>query len=531
LITNIVICSMFQVSFCIAFLILKVHSVDRIVPILHAHHYFHLIEDHGMGALELESMENVENKNLIPRPPSLLGFFREECREDFVSMGFLNAERDLPGRSSLFLGWYDVSAQYERTWWVKEFDIDLAAHLDVKECVELLFIPPGYNIFKNSPNIYKEWPSVPDSTIERWYLPKTSGSNKRKWSSMWMAWFRNILKIQVAILNTTPRPINAIVEKPGGGTEKSTINPGELVSFSSSAFRTITVDGNKWVIPYFEKSSPLLVVGASKKEKRFYNPTQASRRDKVLQGRDQFTSFTEASNVFIPPIIPRMTDSGFLLIDMPKLLHRKLLQFWEDYKHRKSIESFTDSYTIINWFHSDPKMVSLGLNARKKNDIATNEVKELVAMWARVPVDDLVLTSFYGMREYHAGNYLRNHVDRSSTHVLSVILQIDQIGVNASWPVEVIDLQGKRRRISMQPGQILFYESAKIIHGRPEVLVGEGFINAFCHYKPKEGWKYHSKNDAVWFGDEFLADAKLNRLRENLFRNRPSHHGSSFWSS
>lgn len=323
-------------------------------------------------------------------------------------------------------------------------------------------------------------------------------------------------------MNTKNEAISVVLDHPGtkAGSQKGTIKPGETAIYTTSALKIMTVAGEKYIIPYTERSSPLFVAGARSRGNLFYTLTEAERRDKVTKSRDQFTTFTESSNVFIPPVIPRLTDNGYFLIDMPKSLHRKMLDFWEDYKHKGRRETFADSYTIINWFHSDPNMVSLSLNSRRKNNIAIEEVKHLIAKWAKWPEEDLVLTSFYGMREYHSGNYLRNHVDRSSTHVLSVILQVAQIGVNASWPVEIIGYKGDRLRINMEAGQMLFYESAKVIHGRPEVLQGEGFINAFCHYKPKSGWNYHSKNDEVWNGDEFLADTKLRRLRDNLLRGR-----------
>merc|ERR1712113_659029 len=113
-----------------------------------------------------------------------------------------------------------------------------------------------------------------------------------------------------------------------------------------------------------------------------------------------------------------------------------------------------------------------------------DEIRHLVARWSGFEDEALELTSFYGIREYHEGAYLRNHIDRSSTHVLSVILQVEQLGMNATWPVEVITFNGKRRRIDMKAGQMLFYESAKLTHGRPEALKGALFVNAFCHFKP-----------------------------------------------
>ena len=35
----------------------------------------------------------------------------------------------------------------------------------------------------------------------------------------------------------------------------------------------------------------------------------------------------------------------------------------------------------------------------------------------------------------------------------------------------------------MKPGQILFYQSAKLVHGRPTPFTGDRFVNCFCHFK------------------------------------------------
>ena len=40
----------------------------------------------------------------------------------------------------------------------------------------------------------------------------------------------------------------------------------------------------------------------------------------------------------------------------------------------------------------------------------------------------------------------------------------------------------------MQPGEIILYESASVIHGRPEEFKGDLFANIFVHYAPVDGW-------------------------------------------
>jgi len=91
----------------------------------------------------------------------------------------------------------------------------------------------------------------------------------------------------------------------------------------------------------------------------------------------------------------------------------------------------------------------------------------------------------YGIRVYTNGSTLMPHVDRASTHVLSVIVHIADSGMRAPWHLQLDDLHGERQRVPLAPGQLLFYESARCMHGRPEPLEGDSYANMFFHFKPK----------------------------------------------
>ena len=122
----------------------------------------------------------------------------------------------------------------------------------------------------------------------------------------------------------------------------------------------------------------------------------------------------------------------------------------------------------------------------------------------------LEFTSFYGIREYHRGSELRMHVDRVATHVFSVIINLHQEGVEVEWPLDVIDFNGSKAEVLLEPGEMLFYQSAKLVHGRPRPFQGELFVNCFCHFKPAEGWDYvYGAGDILYFRDEPVIDYKV----------------------
>ena len=55
--------------------------------------------------------------------------------------------------------------------------------------------------------------------------------------------------------------------------------------------------------------------------------------------------------------------------------------------------------------------------------------------------------------------------------------------VDDDWPLYVLDNDGGEHRVMMKPGDMVWYESARVIHGRPQPLQGEFFDNLFIHYR------------------------------------------------
>ena len=112
----------------------------------------------------------------------------------------------------------------------------------------------------------------------------------------------------------------------------------------------------------------------------------------------------------------------------------------------------------------------------------------MVEAWTGV---DLETTDIYGMRRYEDGARLLTHVDRQSTHGTSIIMNIAQAGIRTPWKVEIYDFADRLHEVEMDPGDIVYYESARCLHGRMRPLDGDYYVNLFAHYRPN--------GDPNWF--------------------------------
>lgn len=51
------------------------------------------------------------------------------------------------------------------------------------------------------------------------------------------------------------------------------------------------------------------------------------------------------------------------------------------------------------------------------------------------------------------------------------------------------DFDGKTHEVTLTSGDMVFYESSKVNHGRPRRLDASWYCSIFVHYYPKDGWQ------------------------------------------
>ena len=76
---------------------------------------------------------------------------------------------------------------------------------------------------------------------------------------------------------------------------------------------------------------------------------------------------------------------------------------------------------------------------------------------------ELELSTVYGPRRYRRDARLALHVDRLSTHVISVIINLEQ-QVDSPWLLDILDNQDQAHQVELEPGQMLLYESGMAPH-------------------------------------------------------------------
>ena len=167
---------------------------------------------------------------------------------------------------------------------------------------------------------------------------------------------------------------------------------------------------------------------------------------------------------------------GFRKVKLAPEIRDRLQRQLRDNTQRFRAENETDYIqtecpgTVPSLFYED----------RDFNAALSRELHGLHEDWAGMELEE---SACYGIRVYQRGSYLYNHVDHTETHIISSTICVDS-RLEKRWPLAVVDIEGTVHQVDIEPGELLFFEGAKLTHGRPYPLVGDFYASIFVHYRP-----------------------------------------------
>jgi prolyl 4-hydroxylase len=220
-----------------------------------------------------------------------------------------------------------------------------------------------------------------------------------------------------------------------------------------------------------------------------------------------------------PQSMQNYTKMGFKKIKAPADLFAVIQKFWLTNKDKAVEEKWGVGNTYTNNWISKSVMVSVedtnlrGGGSEIKQHI-WDAARDVIGEWTG---QDLTQCSLYGIRVYKDGAMLAPHVDRLPL-VSSAIINVDQ-DVDEPWPLEVYGHDGKAYNVTMEPGDMVLYESHSVIHGRPFPMKGRFMANLFVHFEPTgHSLRHNAKME------ELDLDQDVNKkYRESLLKGHSGH--------
>jgi len=178
--------------------------------------------------------------------------------------------------------------------------------------------------------------------------------------------------------------------------------------------------------------------------------------------------------------IKSYTREGFKKTKLDNALYQELLKFYLKNRSKDKSEHIEGNFVFIPESKKEATRI-IELSRELKEKIHFSLQKPL-QNWSNLILEP---TFVYGIRVYQEGSLLIPHRDRENTHIISAIINIDQ-EVEEEWPLIIEDHFYRKHEVILKPGEVIYYESAKLLHGRPIPLNGKSFANIFCHFMPKD---------------------------------------------
>ena len=194
--------------------------------------------------------------------------------------------------------------------------------------------------------------------------------------------------------------------------------------------------------------------------------------------------------------IPKLTDKGFEKFKVPEKIFKDVLDAYNVEKQSFKPEPQGVHLNMIDNYLPDKQSSYVTSNDYFLQWIL-EKMKQHHEDWCKFP---LTGSQSYGFRKYVTGAYLYPHADRYKTHIISSIINVEQ-KVDEPWPLEIMGYDNKIHKTYLEPGEMLFYESAKLLHGRTSYLKGDYYVNLFLHYRPAtwEVIEIHNEKDWIEF--------------------------------
>lgn len=172
----------------------------------------------------------------------------------------------------------------------------------------------------------------------------------------------------------------------------------------------------------------------------------------------------------------RSLGLGFAKTKIDSSLHERLLGHMRTNLHKFRMEPSND-YLLTENPRSYPSLLHQdeNFNQRLLADLQPAHEK-----WCGTQVKK---AACYGIRVYQPGSYLFNHIDHTRSHVVSSTICVDH-RLRDRWPLYIEDDNGTPHELAIEPGEMVFFEGARLTHGRPYALDGEYYANIFVHYTP-----------------------------------------------
>lgn len=226
-----------------------------------------------------------------------------------------------------------------------------------------------------------------------------------------------------------------------------------------------------------------------------------------------------------PLFVSSFTENGFAINNIPASVLDNLHTFYKDERPKRIDEPiYPNEMHVINKDEEKPGLIEV------PRDVVERIANSLDDHLEKFCGCKLEYAGAYGIHEFYNGHVIRRHLTNMATNVISAYLILEETRDEDTepWEMEVTTMDGTRRKMTLKPGQMMLWESAKIIHGFPQQYQGKRIATFMINFRPTAGWNYYIDGEYLVNGrsgemehiyateTEFLDKSRKTRMKDEL---------------
>ena len=407
---------------------------------------------------------------------------------------------------------HDETLTIENTWYKLNSNERLSRYFPMTRCPTVYFIPSGYELSSETTKKEKENNIVEKAELKH-NIPLSLEWN---YESDIKEWVWSNMMLNLTLVNDRDEGVIFLFYGPKVSRKAVFIAPKSEETVSAFIGNIVTVVNAAGEFFYgwkIHSSSDILVIAnfhqayVSETETDWIKDAMVwyQSRGTLIQERRMCDMRRHLLNMKQPPLVKNFTEVGYKKSICPRGLHTLIYEYYKEHSEDRHIEAWVKQDTNINQYDVRNMMVTL---PQMIEEAIYRSLQPLLEDWCKCQLERQAL---YGIREYYKGHVLRNHVDRLNTHAISAIIQVHkELDGAKDWLLEVVDYNGERNEIVMDPGDMVLYESARLIHGRPNMFEGRIYANIFVHFRPLTAWPYSNIDNELTDGNKTINIWPLN---------------------
>jgi len=183
------------------------------------------------------------------------------------------------------------------------------------------------------------------------------------------------------------------------------------------------------------------------------------RREKQLMALDSSQARWDGWTVMCASaaLVTNFTEKGFSVVRAPDSVNERLQASLHAHMHDARYEDTPSRQIDVIKGKLRPKFI----DQDELNEEILHELLPMFEEWSGVRLKPAIA---YGLRIYQNESALLMHVDKIEDHVISAILHVghEYDDEDEPWPLVIESFDGTTQEVVLEPGEMLFYESAKV---------------------------------------------------------------------